>query len=1485
MLTNDLFNTDYERRLNEGAVDQLEQRRIDDLNMKMDDLAKRVKTTAEERDNYYKVKTNEGSMKQWLWNEAERLDRDRFIANAGEYGMSDEEAAEWWDDINGVDESGIGQDLVTPQQRVQQSTPQKQTPVQKVGSTVKHAANWLAGKGGPGKEGPTYEGNEPALRRAPGQPAMPWPGPFKPYIENGRITGIMGPDGKKHLMSKSHVVGPIDNMIYLFQDPRWKAQLEKAKTQKQPTELDEQNSPVNTAKLVWAQIAKAVNSNVDVATITWPNGESQKLTRNQLWHIDQKARTMSRQARNQFALKTFVDVNNLMYYLGTLKAVKPRPQLRPEVDPSQPSLDLPKPTLEDSKKKDSLTTPGDLESDIAIKLARSRHPTAKSDLAALVKDKIATDKTVKKDIDQVKADNERQEKEIQSLEKETDALSIATTNASTPKHFDTDGDPTTPLPPSAGAFVPTASTPPPAATTTIPASPAWYPSPAPDTAKDTAVTPEPMSTKDKEITAPTGQETPVTKPPRVQYRQVPQPTRLSNRPSRAPSLPSPETPDTIPLDFGPGWEEVPSTNNKKSSEDDFNIINFDDELAKDAADAVIKKASGKTTKKQKSKATAESIDESQIDKIDIARQDIELMTDRQFYVAYGISKAAFQQQYRTLLKPAQSQDTPIKEDSAMKQHEWMKSMKQQYPGVTFAQNKKTMKLFAMAPGRGKVSTFDQKTTVNELDVADLVRPNQQSQTNTPPRKAYSIALEGKPNRDFRAADVWAALHAVFPNNYPLETSRTVGPSHEIVLKLINRGSAIVKSGINSEDIADSYVAKLSQFIPAQYWRIIGGDLEESVDDDDYESDEGDYVNDPTVHARVRQQPLPDSVLRAIERNPAMRADIIAAYKRKQGIAEGPDLINMSDLQFYKELLAVLVIPIAGLGAAAWHRAQNALKLYRAEDVINALNKKGITVDRATLGQIKPLLLKLEQAIDVDRDGDAAKELAQRIQQTVAWGKLKQAPVQPATPVQGRDEPGVTEDTVNPKFIIAQVTRLLATEARRMTNAPIAQLLAPLMKEYNLTLQQIDAMMPGGLRKAAGEYGIMMKEGWSDAAVARRTGRPRTPYSVFIKGKKWRDFADDDHAEAVANKLRAKFEKEGRDSSVITIAATGSVDEAQQWQGNQGADQAETTDHTMDEAIQYVKGNYPYHMKFRISRAEPGFRADLDPSQYNRSNAQVTDVDSAMDYLQLRENPVMSGSRQPTPSLGYSWHTNENRGTGIAVFYYEDRGMGWDEILVAAKDKNNLASAVQVFRDAGVIPTPKKKTAEAANPAQQAAIAIAKKKAHKKPKSVDESNFDQYQKQRNTPIKTSAEYIKQQSKAKPGDPVAPPFGTKIQDLKKKGVAEAQTDYQKRRQRERDVDAGRPVKSVPKNPQTDYAKKRAKEKRDLDLFGEEKTRLDPKCWTGKKIGNPKTKVKGGVRVNNCVPAEESYTGVMESQGITDPKLLEVARKIDLFAKTVK
>ena len=58
----------------------------------------------------------------------------------------------------------------------------------------------------------------------------------------------------------------------------------------------------------------------------------------------------------------------------------------------------------------------------------------------------------------------------------------------------------------------------------------------------------------------------------------------------------------------------------------------------------------------------------------------------------------------------------------------------------------------------------------------------------------------------------------------------------------------------------------------------------------------------------------------------------------------------------------------------------------------------------------------------------------------------------------------------------------------------------------------------------------------------------------------------------------------------------------------------------------------------------------------------------------------------------------------------------------------------------------------------------------------------------------------------------------------------------------------------------------------IVSEEKVRLDPKCWTGKKIGNPKTKVKGGVRVNNCVPAES----VEEASNPAQQAAIAIAKK---------
>ena len=48
------------------------------------------------------------------------------------------------------------------------------------------------------------------------------------------------------------------------------------------------------------------------------------------------------------------------------------------------------------------------------------------------------------------------------------------------------------------------------------------------------------------------------------------------------------------------------------------------------------------------------------------------------------------------------------------------------------------------------------------------------------------------------------------------------------------------------------------------------------------------------------------------------------------------------------------------------------------------------------------------------------------------------------------------------------------------------------------------------------------------------------------------------------------------------------------------------------------------------------------------------------------------------------------------------------------------------------------------------------------------------------------------------------------------------------------------------------KYSKKKVDKKVSEKESPAGGPACWDGKKIGSPKTKMKGGKRVNNCVPA---------------------------------
>ena len=399
MFALDLFNNDHERRLAEGAVDQLEQRRIDDLAMKMDDLVDRAhkadtpeakaalvkefQKCKDERDGYYKIKDE--CMGYGGLGETDQVPVGRMQPGTPEYAAARNRSvkyAELTPDYTGghktagpttvgykkatnkplvpgeveVAEAGlpdvadkaakmdrlnqpgkVGTDVVAPQQRVNPN-PNK--------GVVGHAVDWLRGQGGPGKEGPTFE-----------------------------------------------------------------------------SELDEQegDSRVYAARLVFQQIIKAVQDNVDFATITWPDNSSQKLTRNQLWHLVQKARGMSRQARNQFALKVLPTPNDLMYYLGNLKKVEPRPQQKPPVDPNQPSLDLPKPLEELAQKKNSEDP--DLDSKTArdatvqreLQKMRARQPNARSDIEALVKDELEQQEKTNQELEQLQSVNSQQDAELKKV--------------------------------------------------------------------------------------------------------------------------------------------------------------------------------------------------------------------------------------------------------------------------------------------------------------------------------------------------------------------------------------------------------------------------------------------------------------------------------------------------------------------------------------------------------------------------------------------------------------------------------------------------------------------------------------------------------------------------------------------------------------------------------------------------------------------------------------------------------------------------------------------------------------------------------------------------------------------------------------------------------------------------------------------------------------------------------------------------------------
>jgi hypothetical protein len=90
--------------------------------------------------------------------------------------------------------------------------------------------------------------------------------------------------------------------------------------------------------------------------------------------------------------------------------------------------------------------------------------------------------------------------------------------------------------------------------------------------------------------------------------------------------------------------------------------------------------------------------------------------------------------------------------------------------------------------------------------------------------------------------------------------------------------------------------------------------------------------------------------------------------------------------YARDLLGLVIIAGGAFAVGTYYTIRNKLKKYQGSRIIDALERKGVTMNRTTYQQVKPLLDQFRQALQND-EGEQAKELAKRIEQMIVMGKL------------------------------------------------------------------------------------------------------------------------------------------------------------------------------------------------------------------------------------------------------------------------------------------------------------------------------------------------------------------------------------------------------------------------------------------------------------------------------------------------------------------
>ena len=116
---------------------------------------------------------------------------------------------------------------------------------------------------------------------------------------------------------------------------------------------------------------------------------------------------------------------------------------------------------------------------------------------------------------------------------------------------------------------------------------------------------------------------------------------------------------------------------------------------------------------------------------------------------------------------------------------------------------------------------------------------------------------------------------------------------------------------------------------------------------------------------------------------APRLDRIKPATKTLEEATDPFLDNAA-----RELLALAFMVGVPFAIAAYQRVRNSLDRYRGQQIIQALIKRGVKMDRETYLETRPILDQFEDAVEAN-DGARASALAKRIEQMIVMGKLRQ----------------------------------------------------------------------------------------------------------------------------------------------------------------------------------------------------------------------------------------------------------------------------------------------------------------------------------------------------------------------------------------------------------------------------------------------------------------------------------------------------------------